>query len=142
MNVPRNSSPVRCITHVIATSAPESYPAQPASGSCARLNGSTAIHRHHNTAIITLTTPLIATLAALLFPVLALPNDGIAGVSADVIVFRKTDAIAMKKEMLNVSPSLIRVDYEFLNKSPNDVKETIVFLLPAYPAMTQGSDTY
>ena len=81
-------------------------------------------------------------LAALLLPSLALANDGVGGVSAGGIVFRKTDAIAMKKEVLNVSHELISVDYEFVNESSADVEETIIFPLPAYPASRQPSDTY
>ncbi|KQW87778.1 hypothetical protein ASC94_25040 [Massilia sp. Root418] len=81
-------------------------------------------------------------LAALLLPGLALANDGIGGVSAGGIVFRKTGAIAMKKEVLTVSHALISVDYEFVNESPADVEETIIFPLPAYPASEQPSDTY
>jgi hypothetical protein len=80
--------------------------------------------------------------AILLLPLLASANDGIAGVSAGGIVFRKTDAIAMKKEVLNVSHQLISVDYEFLNESTSEVEETIVFPLPAYSAMQQDWDTY
>jgi hypothetical protein len=80
--------------------------------------------------------------AALLLPCLAFANDGIGGVSAGGIVFRKTDAIAMKKEVLTVSYRLISVDYEFINESPADVEETIIFPLPAYPASEQPSDTY
>ncbi|NHZ99559.1 DUF4424 domain-containing protein [Massilia sp. CCM 8734] len=95
-----------------------------------------------HTAMTRLTTPRTAALAALFLPVLALANDGIAGVSAGGIVFRKTDAIAMKKEVLNVSRSLISVDYEFVNESSSDLEETIVFPLPAYQAMKQDSDTY
>lgn len=81
-------------------------------------------------------------LAALLLPPLALANDGIGGVSAGGIVFGKTDAIAMKKEVLTVSYELISVDYEFVNESPADVEETIIFPLPAYPASEQPSDSY
>lgn len=81
-------------------------------------------------------------LAAAMLPALAGANDGIAGVSAGGIVFRKTDAIAMKKEVLNVSHKLISVDYEFVNESAQDVEETIVFPLPAYPAVQQFSDSY
>jgi len=80
--------------------------------------------------------------ALLLVPVLARANDGIAGVSAGGIVFRKTDAVAMKKEVLTVSHDRISVDYEFLNESAADVEETIVFPLPAYTAAMQPSDTY
>jgi len=86
--------------------------------------------------------PRFAAFAVLLLPVLAQANDGIAGVSAGGIVLRKTDAIAMKKEVLNVSHDLITVDYEFLNESAADVEETIVFPLPAYTAALQPSDTY
>lgn len=81
-------------------------------------------------------------LAAALLHAFASANDGIAGVSAGGIVFRKTDAIAMKKEVLNVSHKLISVDYEFVNESAQDVEETIVFPLPAYPAVQQMSDSY
>lgn len=91
---------------------------------------------------IPMTTLRKAAFTLLFLPPLALANDGIAGVSAGGIVFRKTDAIAMKKEVLNVSRSLISVDYENVNEAPNDVEETIVFPLPSYPAMRQDSDTY
>jgi hypothetical protein len=82
-------------------------------------------------------------LATLLFlPLLASANDGIGSVSAGGIVFRNTDAIAMKKEVLTVGYQIITVDYEFLNESGADVEETIIFPLPAYPAAEQGSETY
>lgn len=84
----------------------------------------------------------VALCAALLLPACAMANDGIATVGAGGIVLRKTDAIAMKKEVLNVSHDLITVDYEFLNESPADIEETIVFPLPAYPATQQVSDSY
>lgn len=87
-------------------------------------------------------TILPLTLAALLLPSAALANDGVASVSAGGIVFGKTDAIAMKKEVLNVSHKLISVDYEFLNESGSAVEETIVFPLPPYPAAQQVSDSY
>lgn len=87
-------------------------------------------------------TILKSAFAVLLLPSLALANDGIGGVSAGGIVFRKTDAVAMKKEVLNVSHELISVDYEFVNESGADVEETIIFPLPAYPASEQPSDTY
>lgn len=80
--------------------------------------------------------------AALTLSNAAHANDGIASVSVGGIVFGKTDAIAMKKEVLNVSHNQISVDYEFLNESATDVEETIVFPLPPYPAAQQGSDTY
>ncbi|SDH15255.1 MULTISPECIES: DUF4424 family protein [unclassified Duganella] len=80
--------------------------------------------------------------ATLLLPLLASANDGIGGVSAGGIVFGKTDAIAMKKEVLTVSHRLISVDYEFVNESAQDVVESIVFPLPEYAATNLPSDTY
>ena len=59
-------------------------------------------------------------------------NDGIGSLGVGGIVFGKTDTIAMKKEVLNISWKKISVDYEFLNESNSDVVETIFFPLPDY----------
>ncbi|MBB5605977.1 MULTISPECIES: DUF4424 family protein [unclassified Janthinobacterium] len=87
----------------------------------------------------------VRTLAAALAIASAVPamaNDGIAAQSAGGIVFGKTDAVAMKKEVLSVSAGLIKVEYEFLNESQSDVEETIFFPLPEYAAGYHGSPTY
>jgi hypothetical protein len=81
-------------------------------------------------------------LVAALAPGLALANDGVSSVSAGGVVFRKTDAIAMKKEVLNVSQDLISVDYEFVNESSSDVEETMAFPLPVYAAAENPTKTY
>ena len=81
-------------------------------------------------------------LAALILPTTALANDGVAAVGIGGIVFGKTDAIAMKKEVLTISYDKISVDYEFLNESGKDVEETIVFPLPPYSAVVQPSNAY
>ncbi|WP_317201998.1 DUF4424 family protein [Janthinobacterium sp.] len=75
-------------------------------------------------------------------PALCLANDGIAALSAGGIVFGKSDAIAMKKEVLNVSYDKVSVDYDFRNESALDVEETIAFPLPEYSAKYQQSPTY
>jgi hypothetical protein len=80
--------------------------------------------------------------AALFLPLAAGANDGIGVVAAGGIVFKKTDAVAMKKEVLTVGYRRIAVDYEFVNESGADVEETIIFPMPAYPASVQVSDTY
>lgn len=69
-------------------------------------------------------------------------NDGIGSITTGGIVFGKTDAVAMKKEVLSVSASLIKVEYEFLNESARDVEETIFFPLPEYQAGYHQSPTY
>ena len=79
---------------------------------------------------------------AMAHPVPAMANDGIGSVSAGGILVGKTDAVAMKKEVLTVSPDLIKVEYEFLNESTRDVEETIIFPLPAYQAGYHQSPTY
>ncbi|MTW13599.1 DUF4424 domain-containing protein [Pseudoduganella eburnea] len=81
-------------------------------------------------------------LATLLLPTAALANDGVAAVGVGGIVFGKTDAIAMKKEVLTISYDKISVDYEFLNESSKDVEETIVFPLPPYSAVILPSNAY
>ena len=72
----------------------------------------------------------------------AMANDGIGSVSAGGIIVGKTDAVAMKKEVLTVSTDLIKVEYEFLNESKNNVEETIIFPLPTYQAGYHQSPTY
>ncbi|PXX38536.1 DUF4424 family protein [Undibacterium pigrum] len=62
----------------------------------------------------------------------AIANDGIGSLAVGGVVFRKTDDIAMKKEVLNISWKKISVDYEFLNESNADITETIFFPLPDY----------
>ena len=79
---------------------------------------------------------------ALAWSAMAAANDGIGSVGAGGILFGKTDAVAMKKEVLSVSTDLIKVEYEFLNESARDVEETIFFPLPAYAAGYHGSPTY
>ena len=72
----------------------------------------------------------------------AMANDGIGSVSTGGISVGKTDAVAMKKEVLTVSPDLIKVEYEFVNESKADVEETIIFPLPPYEAGYHPSPTY
>ena len=84
----------------------------------------------------------IAAALLLAFSAGAGANDAVGTVAAGGIVLRKTDAIAMKKEVLNVGYDWITVDYEFLNESGADVEETIVFPMPAYPAGQQVGDVY
>lgn len=87
-------------------------------------------------------TLLASAVLALACSAPAVANDGIGSVSAGGILFGKTDAVAMKKEVLSVSTDLIKVEYEFLNESAKDVEETIFFPLPEYSAGYHGSPTY
>lgn len=84
----------------------------------------------------------VAVAALVLAAMPAAANDGIAAVGAGGIVFGKTDAVAMKKEVLTVAHDLITVDYEFVNESGADVEETIAFPLPAYDAAASPYPDY
>ncbi|MDC8760720.1 DUF4424 family protein [Janthinobacterium fluminis] len=84
----------------------------------------------------------LALLLALGAPAIGSANDGIVAQIAGGIVFGKTAAVAMKREVLNVSYDKVSVDYDFLNESDVDVVETISFPLPEYTAKYQESPTY
>lgn len=81
-------------------------------------------------------------LAGVLLPVLALANEPVDGVAVGGIVLQKTDGIALKKEVINVSRTVLSVDYEFLNDTAAELEETITFPLPEYSAAKQAGATY
>jgi hypothetical protein len=54
--------------------------------------------------------------ASLLAPPVVWANDGISAAAGGGIVLGKTDAIAMKKEVLEISVDKISVDYDFVNE--------------------------
>lgn len=72
----------------------------------------------------------------------ALANDGIGYLSMGGIVLGKTNDIAMKKEVLNISYKKISVDYEFINEGSKTLEETIIFPLPEYTANYGMHDQY
>lgn len=59
-------------------------------------------------------------------------NDSIGYLGAGGIVFKKSEDISMEKETLTVSRHLVRVEYEFFNKTDKSIKETITFPMPFY----------
>lgn len=70
----------------------------------------------------------------LMFPICAYANDSIAGVSAGGITLLKSEDIRMVKEILEISANKISVQYQFLNESGRDIKNTIAFPMPSYSA--------
>ena len=64
----------------------------------------------------------------------ALANDGFGALGVGGVVVGKTDHIALKKEVLELSYKKIQVQYEFVNESDNDIISEVVFPLPPYPA--------
>ncbi|WP_426106796.1 DUF4424 family protein [Massilia sp. TSP1-1-2] len=81
-------------------------------------------------------------LAGLLVPVLALASEGMDGVPVGGIVLNNTDRIALKKQVIGISRTLVSADYELLNESASELEETITFPLPEYPARQEGSTYY
>jgi len=68
--------------------------------------------------------------AAVLLAAAASANDGYAGLGAGGLEFGKSDAIAMADEALFLSRAEVRVDYTFVNTSPEDVQTIVAFQLP------------
>lgn len=89
---------------------------------CGMANGMVRILSH----------PAILLSMLLLFTSHCLSNDSIGYLGAGGIEFKKTEDISMEEEVLTISRNLIRVEYEFLNRSPKPIKETIIFPMPFY----------
>jgi Domain of unknown function (DUF4424) len=60
----------------------------------------------------------------------AFANDGYAEIGLGGLVLKDTDKISMDKEDLYVSPTEIRVEYEFSNLTDKDIEATVMFPLP------------
>lgn len=57
-------------------------------------------------------------------------DDGYSELGAGGLVFSKSDAISMDKEVLEISPSRVSVSYEFRNNTDKDVDALVAFPLP------------
>jgi hypothetical protein len=78
---------------------------------------------------------LWAMAGAMLASLLAQPahaNDSTARVGAGGLELVRSDAIRMAEEILEISPTRIRVRYKFLNDSQNDVKTIVAFPMPRF----------
>lgn len=65
---------------------------------------------------------------------MALANDGFSAVGTGGITIAKTDKIAIKKEVLDISYDKIHVTYDFINESDKDEEVLIMFPFPDYSA--------
>lgn len=66
----------------------------------------------------------------LLNPTFSLANDTTVAEAAGGIEFKKSNDISMEKEVLTLSANKVRVEYEFLNKTKQSIKERIYFPMP------------
>lgn len=69
-------------------------------------------------------------LGSFFLPCAALANDGFGGMSATGLTFGQTEAVQMQTEDLYISPTAIKVDYQFNNASSKDVTGEVIFPLP------------
>jgi hypothetical protein len=61
-------------------------------------------------------------------------NDGFAALGVGGVTLSKTDKIAIKSELLDVSCDKINVSYDFVNETNDDEDALIMFPLPPYSA--------
>jgi hypothetical protein len=69
-----------------------------------------------------------------LLPLRVFANDGVAAQGVGGVTIAKTDNIAIKSEVLDISCDRIHVSYDFINESDRDEDTLIMFPLPTYPA--------
>ncbi len=74
-------------------------------------------------------------LIACCFPQLTFANDGFAALGVGGVTISKTDKIAIKNEVLDVSYDKIHVSYDFINESDEDEDVLVMFPLPDYSAL-------
>lgn len=60
----------------------------------------------------------------------ALANDTMANFGTGGLVFVRTDAVAIASEDLFISPSEVRVAYEFVNVTADDIESIVAFPMP------------
>lgn len=78
---------------------------------------------------------LLASCALALPPKGASANDGIGSLGVGgIVAYGKTDVVAMRTEVLEISTSRIDVAYEFVNESSEPVTLSVVFPLPPFGA--------
>jgi hypothetical protein len=77
---------------------------------------------------------LLLVLLLLCAPCIASANDGFSAVGIGGITIAKTDKIAIKKEVLDISYEQIHVAYDFINESDKDEEALIMFPFPDYSA--------
>lgn len=73
----------------------------------------------------------------------ALANDGVGAVGVGgVMTLGRTDAVAMRSEVLEISTRRIDVDYEFVNETGNPVTLPVLFPLPEYGGLSEPDDDW
>lgn len=72
-------------------------------------------------------------LLSALFPFYLYADDGAASIAeGGIIAMKREPRIVMAKEVLQISPSKVTVDYDFRNDSDEDITTTVAFPIPGY----------
>jgi hypothetical protein len=75
---------------------------------------------------------------ALLVPLQLRADDGAASIAeGGVVVMKRETRIVMAKEVLQISPTKVIVDYDFRNDSDQDITTTVAFPIPDYEMSEQ-----
>jgi hypothetical protein len=62
-------------------------------------------------------------------------NDGAGALGVGGIVVEKSKQLVLNKQVLDIGYDKITADYEYVNKSSKNIRKTISFPLPPYPAL-------
>ncbi len=82
--------------------------------------------------ILRITTLILTFVVLLLLAPRLAGNDSAASVAAGGIQLKREARIAMKSEKLFISRDKVRVQYEFLNETPQDITTEVAFPIPDY----------
>jgi hypothetical protein len=77
-------------------------------------------------------TVVLAALILSLVPSHASANEGAAVLAMGGIQLRNERRVAMRRERLYISPTKVKVEYEFVNESTDDVVTEVAFPIPEY----------
>jgi hypothetical protein len=83
----------------------------------------------------------LVTLTFATFPSISFSNDSSTCIGLGGLMLQKNDHIVMMSEDLLLSPSLVRVEYTYLNDSETDQELIVAFALPNIGKMWKTSDS-
>lgn len=79
----------------------------------------------------------LITVIGIMLPSAVSADDGASSIAAGGLVFKRETRIVMAKEVLQISPTKVVVDYDFRNDTNEDVTTEVAFPVPPYE---NGSD--
>ena len=92
-------------------------------------------------AILEKTLLFLISLTFATFPSISFSNDSSTCIGLGGLMLQKNDHIVMMSEDLLLSPSLVRVEYTYLNDSETDQELIVAFALPNIGKMWETSES-